>query len=96
MSHECPKLHNPTALATASGQKDLVPTLVFAMMMDDVDASNDVVVGTIPLFLVLFDLGVTCSFILSVASKCDRMSKPLSCMLSVTTPTRDHSVCRFL
>ena len=64
---------------------------VFAMTKQDVDASNDVVSGTLSLFSkeakVLFDSGATHSFVSSAfASHAGKMVEPLDYQLSIATP----------
>lgn len=61
------------------------------MTKQDVEASNDVVIGTISLFSrdakVLFDFGATHSFVsITFACHANRNIEPLGCYLSVATP----------
>ncbi|KAF5465362.1 hypothetical protein F2P56_015378 [Juglans regia] len=60
---DCPTLTAPNVQTPNPGQKNLVSARVFALTMDDVDASFDVVTSILILFshraLVLFDSGAT-------------------------------------
>ncbi|KAF5442875.1 hypothetical protein F2P56_035487 [Juglans regia] len=88
---ECPILVAPNAQVRNPGRKNLVPARVFALTMDDADASPNLVTGILPLFshraLVLFNSGATHSFI-SRKYTClsEKAPKPSESVMSVTSP----------
>lgn len=51
MARECPALVVPLAQVANLGQKKLALARVFALTMNDLDASNDVMTSILPLFL---------------------------------------------